>query len=200
MPVSNGFIYITDSIAGCLDSVYYEIPAGGLTNAIFLTSQDSGFSPLSVSTTNIAAAPGLVYTWSINGDTVSNAQDTTFYFDRYGDYLITLCVYDPTFGCEFCFEKWIKVLPNPEFDAPNFFTPNFDGINDYFEDLEWLEVEVFNRWDQLVFRSNEVDFQWDGRALNGRKCASGVYFWVIRYSEVGNTQTIPVQGTVHLID
>lgn len=204
MPVSNGFIYITDSIAGCLDSVYYEIPAGGLTNAIFLTSQDSGISPLSLSTTNIAAAPGLVYTWSINGDTVSNAQDTTFYFDDYGDYLITLCVYDPIFGCEFCYEKWIKVLPNPVFDAPNFFTPNFDGINDYFElvtgqDLDWLEVEVFSRWGQLVFRSSEVDFQWDGKALNGLNCAPGVYFWVITYKEVNNPSPITAQGTVHLI-
>lgn len=205
MPVSNGFIYIQDSIAGCIDTVYYEIPAGGVTNAIFLTSQDSGVSPLTVSTTNIAAAPGLQYTWLINGDTVSTAQDTTFTFGSYGDYLITLCVYDPVFGCQFCSEKWIKVLPNPQFDAPNFFTPNFDGINDYFElvvgqDLEWLEVEIFNRWDQLVFRSNEVDFQWDGRALNGRTCAPGVYFWVIRYTEAGNTQIIPAQGTVHLID
>mgnify|MGYP001068374451 CR=1 FL=1 len=205
MPVSNGFIYIQDSVAGCIDTVYYEIPAGGVTNAIFLTSQDSGVSPLTVSTTNIAAAPGLQYTWMINGDTVSFAQDTSFTFGGYGDYLITLCVYDPVFGCQFCSEKWIKVLPNPEFDAPNFFTPNFDGINDYFElvigqDLEWLEVEIFNRWDQLVFRSNEVDFQWDGRAMNGRACASGVYFWVIRYTEVGNPQVIPAQGTVHLID
>ena len=205
MPVSNGFIYIQDSIAGCIDTVYYEIPAGGVTNAIFLTSQDSGISPLTISTTNIAAAPGLQYTWLINGDTVSAAQDTSFTFAGYGDYLITLCIYDPVFGCQFCFEKWIKVLPNPAFDAPNFFTPNFDGINDFFElvvgqDLEWLEVEVFNRWDQLVFRSNEVDFKWDGRDRNGRKCASSVYFWIITYKEVGNPIVNPTQGTIHLID
>lgn len=205
MPISNGFIYILDSIAGCIDTAYYEIPAGGVTNAIFLTSQDSGISPLTVSTTNIAAAAGLQYTWMINGDTVSFAQDTSFTFGGYGDYLITLCVYDPVFGCQFCHEKWIKVLPNPVFESGNFFSPNFDGTNDYFElvtgqDLQWLEIDIYNRWDQLVFRSNEVDFQWDGRALNGQACASGVYFWVVRYAEVGDSTPRQAQGTVHLID
>ncbi|MDA8819468.1 gliding motility-associated C-terminal domain-containing protein [Schleiferiaceae bacterium] len=204
MPVSNGFIYIQDSIFGCFDTVYYEIPAAGLTSAIFLTSQDSGVSPLSVTTTNMAAAPGLMYYWLMDGDTVSYAEDTTFVFGGYGDYLITLCVLDPEFGCEFCYDKWIKVLPNPKFEAPNFFTPNYDGSNDNFElivgqDLEHLTVEIYNRWDEMVFRSYEIDFKWDGRALNGLDCSPGVYFWVITYREVGDSNDSQAQGTVHLI-
>lgn len=204
MPVSNGFIYLTDSITGCQDTVYYEIPAGGITSALFLTSQDSGISPLTVTTTNLSAAPGLLYYWILDGDTISTAEDTTLTFTGYGNYQITLCVVDPSFGCQFCYEKTIQVLPNPKFDAPNFFTPNFDGTNDFFElivgqDLQWLEVDIYNRWDQLIYQSNATDFQWDGRALNGLPCAPGVYFWIIRYAEVGNPNPLQSQGTVHLI-
>jgi len=72
------------------------------------------------------------------------------------------CVYDPVWGCTFCFEKIITVLPNPDISVPNFFTPNFDGNNDYFElaigqDLEELSIEVYTRWGNLVYR--EVNAQ-----------------------------------------
>ena len=159
---------------------------------------------MSVTTTNMAAAPGLMYYWLIDGDTVSYAEDTTFVFGGYGDYLITLCVLDPEFGCEYCYDKWIKVLPNPKFEAPNLFTPNYDGSNDNFElivgqDLDHLTVEIYNRWDEMVFRSYEIDFKWDGHALNGLDCSPGVYFWVITYREVGDRNDSQAQGTVHLM-
>ncbi len=141
MPVSNGFIYIEDSITGCLDTLYYEIPSAGLSNAIFLTDQDSGVSPLTVTTNNLVTSMGLQYYWILDGDTVSTAQDTVFTFEGYGEYLITLCVYDSMYGCEFCFDKLIKVLPNPKIEVPNFFTPNFDGTNDFFEPVVAQDLE-----------------------------------------------------------
>ena len=205
MGPSNGYIYIQDSVAGCLDTVYYEIPFAGATNATFLLSQDSGVSPLTVQTINLNTAPGLVNYWIINGDTISNATDTSFTFPGYGNYLITHCIYDPVYGCLFCFEKWVNVFPNPQIEIPNFFTPNYDGVNDFFElsigqDLEQLHIEIYNRWGNMVYESNAVDFQWDGFAMNGLKCADGVYFWILTYKEVNNPSLLHNQGTVTLMD
>ena len=205
MGPSNGYIYIQDSVAGCLDTVYYEIPFAGATNATFLLSQDSGISPLTVQTTNLNSAPGIFNYWIINGDTISNATDTSFTFPGYGNYLITHCIYDPVYGCLFCFEKWVNVFPNPQIEIPNFFTPNNDGINDFFElsigqDLEQLHIEIYNRWGNIVYESNAVDFKWDGFAMNGLKCADGVYFWILSYKEVNNPAILQNQGTVTLMD
>jgi len=47
-------------------------------------------------------------------DVDNSVSPAVLVFGGYGDYLITLCVLDPEFGCEFCYDKWIKVLDNPE--------------------------------------------------------------------------------------
>ncbi len=49
----------------------------------------------------------------------------------------------------------------------NVFTPNGDGINDFFyiENLEYFpnsKLEVFNRWGKLVYNSNNYQNDWDG--------------------------------------
>ncbi len=80
---------------------------------------------------------------------------------------------------------------------PNFFTPNGDGINEYFgmyrEDEttkalinllpldncagKFEEVIILNRWGREVYRSDDRDFKWAGDDV-----AAGVYFYQIRYS------------------
>ena len=205
MGPSNGFIYLVDSIAGCTDTVYYEIPSAGITNAVFTTDLDSGISPLTITTQNANTDPFIQNLWIINGDTISSAIDTAFTFPQHGEYTITHCVFDPIWGCSFCFSRVITVLPNPDIAVPNFFTPNFDGFNDNFElaigqDLEELSIEVYTRWGNLVYQSQAIDFAWDGRAPNGLMVADGVYFWTLTYREV-NAQTFKtLQGTVTVMD
>ena len=74
------------------------------------------------------------------------------------------------------------------FFAPNAFSPNFDGHNDYFNLHGGSEVElikkltVFNRWGAVVFNGidleSSVDLQgWDG-TFNGKPVNPGVYVWV----------------------
>ena len=52
--------------------------------------------------------------------------------------------------------------------VPDAFTPNGDGNNDYFqiygnlEGLVFMEVQIFNRWGELVYQSNDGHFHWDG--------------------------------------
>lgn len=68
---------------------------------------------------------------------------------------------------------------------PNIFTPNGDGINDYFifdNSLVYAKsLTILNRWGNIVFQSDSI-FLWDG-LQNGKECADGVYYYII---EVGN--------------
>jgi len=59
---------------------------------------------------------------------------------------------------------------------PTAFSPNFDGLNDYFRPFSEsgkivaVEMEVFNRWGGLLYKGD----RWDGSELN-----PGVYVYVM---------------------
>lgn len=65
-------------------------------------------------------------------------------------------------------------------DYPRFFTPNADGINDYWNlpnhGNELLSYQIFNRYGQLLFSGDNQTAGWDGQ-LNGRPLPSTDY-WV----------------------
>ena len=68
---------------------------------------------------------------------------------------------------------------------PNAFTPNGDGTNDVFEiygnlqAIDFLEIQIFNRWGQIVFESNNHHFKWDG-TYKGRVQDPGVFTYQIQ--------------------
>ena len=70
-----------------------------------------------------------------------------------------------------------------KFLIPNAFSPNSDGINDTWI-IEPLNVfgesvtHVYNRYGQIVFRSNGYSKPWDG-TLNGKPVPAGNYYYVI---------------------
>lgn len=81
---------------------------------------------------------------------------------------------------------------------PNIFTPNGDGINDYFipievphEELEYLianitkiTFSIHNRWGQIVYVSNDILPNWNGIHLNkGNECPAGTYYWILQYED-----------------
>ncbi|PQJ11418.1 hypothetical protein CJD36_006340 [Flavipsychrobacter stenotrophus] len=69
---------------------------------------------------------------------------------------------------------------------PNIFTPNGDGINDYFYPRQFLssgltkfKMDIYNRWGQLIFTTNSVDGRgWDG-LYNGETQPQGVFVYII---------------------
>jgi gliding motility-associated-like protein len=117
-------------------------------------------------------------------------------------YMITLTVLD-SFGCQQSVSKKIKVYPSCILDVPNAFTPNNDGHNDFLYPLNAvkavnLEFEVFNRWGQLVFRTNDWKKGWDGR-FNGQPQPTGTYVWMLRYTDRDTQKQIFRKGTAILI-
>jgi gliding motility-associated-like protein len=66
--------------------------------------------------------------------------------------------------------------------VPNSFTPNGDGTNDLFQifgnfrSLKFVEIQVFNRWGEVVFKSNDLNFAWDG-SYKGSLQEPGMFVW-----------------------
>lgn len=109
---------------------------------------------------------------------------------------------------ESSFSKVSCVNNCPSFELPNAFTPNGDGTNDRFiprtlRFIERIEMNIFNRWGQLVFTTTDPMINWDGTNLNGKLLAAGVYYYTCRVYNRTSTGIDPLgdvlQGYIHLI-
>ncbi len=87
---------------------------------------------------------------------------------------------------------------------PNVFSPNGDGLNDAVRPLfgscaiAEYSLQVFTRWGQLVFETQEIDRGWDGR-IDGSDAPAGVYALVLRYRADASERTETITGEVNLI-
>ena len=78
------------------------------------------------------------------------------------------------------------VRNKPEPILPNVFSPNQDGVNEFYaiENLpENSTLEVFNRWGSLVFKQAPYLNNWPGKGPNGNPLADGVYFAILTYTD-----------------
>ena len=93
------------------------------------------------------------------------------------------------------------VVLDPAFYTPNAFSPNGDGVNDVFRIegiyLEQVSFAIFNRWGQILYRSNNLDAGWDG-TYKDKDVQEGVYVFVIEGTGVDGSE-FKRSGTVTLI-
>ncbi len=78
--------------------------------------------------------------------------------------------------------------------VPNVFTPNADGVNDYFliEGSPGVTYyfKVYNRWGQLVFSTPRVEaIRWDGRDDGNDMLPDGVYYYELIRITFGRSRT-----------
>lgn len=97
----------------------------------------------------------------------------------------------------------VKSLYNCYIDVPTAFTPNGDGLNDYFYPLNAYKADnlifrVYNRYGQLIFETKEWSHQWNG-AINGTAQPSGTYIWTLQYTHKDTNRFNSTKGTVVLI-
>ena len=117
--------------------------------------------------------------YSIENSTNSNQQ---FAYKYPYTYTSVLTVTDK-FGCTSSDTVLVKITG--DFEKPNVFTPNNDGINDVFEfheDIfESYDVLVLNRWGNIVYDKKGVKgtYIWNGTHNDGKECSDGVYFFKI---------------------
>jgi gliding motility-associated-like protein len=90
-------------------------------------------------------------------------------------------------GCIGAASSWIVTKDcEAKIWFPNAFTPNGDGINDVFR-LKFpgraanYHLEIYNRWGQRVFESNDPAAGWNGVFFE-RQQPVGTYVWMVSWS------------------
>ncbi len=162
--ISRDTIEITSNIPPLVD-------AGPNYTITIFTSTVIGGSPTSPT--------GVTYTWipsttldngSIPNPTASNTVNTTY----------TVMVTDIN-GCVGSDTMHVHIFP--EIFIPNGFSNNGDGKNDYWvidniQQFPNCEVEIYNRWGELLFRSTGYNTPWDGK-YKGKDLPVGTYYYII---------------------
>lgn len=95
-------------------------------------------------------------------------------------------------------------IPNAgRFFLPNAFSPNADGDNDdlclqgWDECLVEFSIQIYNRWGERVFESEEKTFCWDG-SYNGKQLNNATFAYVVR-AVLYNGEKRETKGNISLM-
>jgi len=179
-------LQVTDSF-GCASSssFFYESIH---VDAAFTAAPSEGDAPLEVAFTNTSVRAN-TYLWDFGDDSVSYLADPPahkYYIP--GDYTVTLTIESELF-CSDIYSLNIKVNKSA-MEMPNVFSPNGDGINDYFvpdfASLKYVSIKIFSKSGQRVYHyegNGEKVSEWtgwDGKINNSDRFAEpGIYYYVI---------------------
>ena len=112
-------------------------------------------------------------------------------------------------GCVATDEIFLQVVSNTNTFTPNVFSPNFDGINDYFtlyvnpkQNPEIKTMQIYSRWGELLFvkegfAPNDPQEGWDGTFRN-RQMNPGVYVFYAELEYPDGTIKV-VKGDITLV-
>jgi gliding motility-associated-like protein len=128
--------------------------------------------------------------------------------EKAGAYTVTLQIANSN-GCTDATTQILQIEQDPIYYVPNAFTPNGSELNNVFLPifspslaLESYTLQIFNRWGEIIFESQDPLKGWDG-TVNTTKGASmspdGMYTYKITFVETGFEKEFEVVGSVVLV-
>jgi len=87
-------------------------------------------------------------------------------------------------------------------EIPTAFSPNGDGVNDYFAlkvaaDIEDLDLKIYDRFGKIIYQGSGLDQRWDARKPDGNIYETGTYFYDI-FATYNEGVQIKQKGTITL--
>ncbi len=209
-PVANAVgtysVTVTKTANGCSDSDNMNVTIDTIT-PLADAGPDQTLICININTTQsvtlgIASTANMSYSWT-PADLVSDnsaAQPST---NTSGTYALTVTndingckAHDTTIiDSEDCF---------CDFYVPSAFSPNNDGVNDLFfafincDKFNDFAFSIFNRWGELVFKTNDITLGWDGIYKSEPQQVDS-YEWVVEYFDVLRNKRIFKKGIVTLL-
>jgi len=194
---------IVQSVNDCIDSLTKVVLIEKIPTAKFEIIETPNFYPNSTIHFKNLSLDATNYKWNYHDITSSFNELGEFLYDTSGVFNIQLLA-SSNFGCIDSITKTIEIIDRTGIFAPNAFTPNGDGDNDYFqiitniEKLERINYNIYNRWGVKVFESDNINAKWDGLSPNGL-VSPGMYVYSIDYLNPSINDIETLQGKVFLI-
>jgi gliding motility-associated-like protein len=152
----------------------------------------------SYETNGLGDLPNVTYSWTLDGEIICDDCLSIDLEPMEDAELCMLATYADNCEQEICID--IKVIIETEVYVPNIFSPNNDGVNDFFkfqsnsDNLMIESITIFDRWGEIMFAStgsinNEEAVMWDG-LFNGSPCNGGVYVYVLKYLDIEGNMVV----------
>ncbi|MBL4653313.1 MAG: gliding motility-associated C-terminal domain-containing protein [Flavobacteriales bacterium] len=142
--------------------------------------------------------------WNFGDGETSENENVQHTYKDTGYYTITLAV-ETKNGCNDTTELMIHVDFESIIYTPNSFSPNGDGLNDFFSpkgegiNSDKYLLTIFSRWGEVIFQSSDVWSGWDGNLPEGTPAETGGYVYKIEYLRFGYLEQSVVLGPLTLI-
>lgn len=148
---------------------------------------------------------GVAYEWDFAGLGTSQSTNPVFVFPNIdpGTYPVCLATVSAD-GCVDTICHDVIILDLFLIYVPNTFTPDNDGVNDFFfpvidgYDPLNFKMMIFNRWGELIFETEIPENKWDG-TYKGIMSKEDTYVWKILTKDVGTGKKREFIGHVNLL-
>ena len=166
----------------------------------------SMFNPkVSLSSTSSADVVSVIWDIPSGNPSSSNLTDlyTVYPLDSVNDYFVTLYVTNEH-GCKDSITNFIQVHEEVLLYAPNTFTPDGDKFNQTWKvfavglDPEKFELQLFNRWGEMVFHTKDVNEGWDA-IYKGKEVQEGTFNWSVFAGNKYDDNKYIYRGSVNVI-
>jgi gliding motility-associated-like protein len=215
-PIQPGTYSVELQLTNSLGCVYDTLISNAL---ISLPSPQAGFSssPTVVQVDNplvsfIDESSGEISSWNWTFNVppsieTSTLQNPEFLFPNTigGDYEVQLVVSN-AYGCSDTLTGVITVFENYTLFIPNSFSPDGNEFNNLFLvygygiETSNFQLEIYNRWGELIFVSNNPEIGWDGSlGIKGEMAPIGTYTYYLSYELKNQAELKSISGHVNLI-
>jgi len=188
---------VLDTINGCTRSIDYVAPTDFTSPDLFsdVNGLLSCLTPeVQIEVFDLFNLDDLSYEWTTETGNIVNDNGNTIDVSLEANYT-SIVTYNLT-GCTDTIDIWVAndpdfLVPFEFIEVPNVLTPNADQQNDELKaflsidpnfdltgKLGSFQLDVFNRWGNSVFTSNQLENTW-----KEIEEISGAYFYVLQYTD-----------------
>lgn len=118
--------------------------------------------------------------WSFGDGDSSGIEKPTHNYSDTGTFEVMLIVTSAN-GCKDTVYGEVHI--GEGINIPNVFTPNNDGVNDYFfipsMGIKEFHIKIYNRWGNFIWETSAPKIEWDGRNYSGELIPDGTYYYLL---------------------
>jgi gliding motility-associated-like protein len=181
-PVNNTTYTLTSNpVPGCSSTNTVNITIVPAAIAAFSNANQGTTLPTQVqfvSTSSLSTGCA----WDFGNGLTSTSCTPTVTYNTPGTYTVTLVASGQN-GCNDTITKVILISDTAGLIMPTVFTPNGDGINDYFQpiskNVSQFSCSIYDRWGRIVYDFKSTNDKWTGQSTGGGTCPDGTYYYIL---------------------
>lgn len=141
------------------------------------------------------------FSWNFGSGFSTNGLSTSYSYSVAGTYSVTMIAINSS-GCNDTITRIIVISDTAGIIMPNVFTPNGDGINDYFQpivhNVSEFSCTILDRWGKVIYEFSGVNDKWSGQNSHGATVPDGTYYYIVKAKD-GNAKSYNFKGFLQLV-